>query len=194
MKPTPQAVLQWSRTPIGRKLTRYTLASAICFGITQAVLLLTFGVLRLWSAVVCNVVATAVATVPSYYLNRAWAWGQRGRSHLTREVLPFWALAFAGLSLSMWSVGITERHAHDLTSSHALVTLLVLVANAGSWGVIWVGKFLIFNHLMFVDRPARRRPAPAVGPTVLAGARHRLPGPRSARSEAGLPSAADAAR
>ena len=49
---------------------------------------------------VANVLATAVATVPSYHLNRRWTWGKRGESDLWRELAPFWVLSFAGLVLS----------------------------------------------------------------------------------------------
>ena len=108
---------------------------------------LVFGVLHLWSEVPSAIFANAVGTVPSYYLNRKWAWGKSGRSHLVKEVLPFWAASLAGLVLSTFAAA----WARDFTSSHHLrhlgATVIVLAANVGAYGVQWIGKFLIFNRL-----------------------------------------------
>ena len=48
--------------------------------------------------------------MPAYYLNRAWVWGKRGKSHLTKEVVPFWAFAFSGLVLSTIIVALIVPH------------------------------------------------------------------------------------
>jgi putative flippase GtrA len=56
----------------GRKMLRYSLVSLISIAVSQSVLMVAFGMLR-WTAGLANVVACAVATVPSYYLNRTWA-------------------------------------------------------------------------------------------------------------------------
>ena len=45
---------------------------------------------------IANVLATAVATVPSYHLNRRWTWGKRDASDMWREVMPFWARLIGG--------------------------------------------------------------------------------------------------
>ena len=92
-----------------RRLTRYSMVSVISTIVSQGTLFITFGLLRVWSAVPSNVFANAVATVPSYYLNRSWAWGKTGKSHLWREVVPFWGLSFAGMALSMWTVWIASK-------------------------------------------------------------------------------------
>lgn len=144
--------LAWARTPTGAKAVRYSAVSVICLVITQAVLLLTFGILRLASAVECNVMATAVATVPSYTLNRRWAWGKEGRSHLWRELVPFWTLAAASFLFSLYAVGLADRLAMRSNLSHFWESVLVLGANLAAYGILWVGKFLLFNRLLFVDR------------------------------------------
>jgi putative flippase GtrA len=152
----PSDMRAWAATPTGKKAVRYTLVSVISVAVSQAVLFLTFGVLQLASAVPCNILATAVATVPSYYLNRRWAWGKTGPSHLWKEIVPFWALAFLGLVLSILAVDLAEGEAPHLTSSHFATAIIVNASALAAWGVIWVGKFVIFNRLLFVDHGHQR--------------------------------------
>src|ERR1700733_692024 len=107
-------VMSWSeasarlRPPGGRKLLRYSAASVVSVVVSVAFLVLFDGVFR-WGAVVSSTLATAIATIPSYELNRKWAWGKTGRGYLMKEVVPFWALAFLGWAISTYSVGLTER-------------------------------------------------------------------------------------
>ena len=133
-------------------MVRYTMVSVISVIVTEIVLFFTFGVLKLWSAKTCNIVGVTVASVPSYYLNRAWAWGKTGKSHLWREVVPFWSLAFIGLAFSTWAADWAETQtAH--WDSHLQVTAVVVAASLGAFGILWVGKFILFNKVMFVHHP-----------------------------------------
>ena len=133
----------------GPASVKYFLASVISVAITQAVLFLLFGVLRAFSAVTSNVIATAIAAVPSYYLNRRWAWGKTGRSHLFKEVIPFWALAFLGLWVSVEAVALTQAQVAAAHIGHLGDAILVNLASLVAFGVVWVGKYVIFNRLMF---------------------------------------------
>ena len=166
-QPAPE--LAW-----GRKVLRYSLVSLISIAVSQSVLVVAFGMLH-WTARLANAVACAVATVPSYYLNRSWAWGRRGRSHLWKEVVPFWALAFAGLSLSTWAADLGATLAGRAAASHAATTAIVMTSSLLAFGVLWVGKFIIFNALLFTERPQPRHlRAPAKPHRELATA-HRRP-------------------
>ena len=140
------------QTPSGKKMFRYTMVSVVSTAVSLGILGLVFGVVHLWSEVPSAIFANAVATVPSYYLNRRWAWGKSGRSHLVKEVLPFWLVSFAGLALSTWAASL----AHGFSDSHHLHhfghTVVVLGANLAAYGVLWVGKFLLFEQL-FRHRP-----------------------------------------
>jgi cellulose synthase/poly-beta-1,6-N-acetylglucosamine synthase-like glycosyltransferase/putative flippase GtrA len=145
---------------LGRKLLRYSLASMVSIAVSQSVLMVAFGIWH-WTASLANVAACAVATVPSYYLNRSWAWGRRGRSHLWKEVVPFWAVAFLGLALSTWAADLASTLAGNAAASHATTTAVVMAASLLAFGVLWVGKFTLFNALLFADRPPpRHQPAP----------------------------------
>jgi putative flippase GtrA len=139
------------RTPTGKKLFRYTMVSVISTVISFSILFLVYGVLRLWrTAVPATIFANLVASIPAYYLNRKWSWGKSGRSHLLKEVVPFWAMSGAGLALSIFTAS-QAQHLSDVHHLHHFGrTVLVLGANTGAFATLWVIKFLVFNRLFHV--------------------------------------------
>jgi putative flippase GtrA len=135
------------KTPEGKKMFRYTMVSVISTGVSFAVLALVYGAFRV-SEVPSTVIANAVATVPSYYLNRNWAWGKTGRSHIRREILPFWGLSAAGILLSI----VTSSEArtiglHFFRTDHLARTAVVEGMNLLAFAILWVVKFLVFQRL-----------------------------------------------
>ena len=159
MNLSPSALRAHARTPTGQKLVKYTMVSVISVIIGQALLLFAFGVLR-WDAVPSNVFAVGVSAIPSYYLNRAWAWGKRGRSHFLKEVVPFWAMAFLGLALSTVFVSVAEGRSANL--NRALQTLVVSGASIAAFGVLWVAKFVILNKVLFAHHEQDLEDMPAL--------------------------------
>lgn len=144
-------------TPVGRsllerKVVRYALVSVVAVAVSQATLAITFGALR-WGAVAANVTATALATIPSYTLNRAWVWGRRGRSHLRTEVIPFWALAFVSLVASTAAAQAAEDAVEALAVPHVVATLLVMAATLAAFGTLWAIRFFILNRFLFAGDP-----------------------------------------
>lgn len=153
MRDAAMRLWRFYNTPQGKKLFRYSMVSVISTGVAQLTLFIVYGVLRLWSAVPCNIFANVVAAVPSYYLNRSWAWGKSGKSHVLREVVPFWVMSFAGMALSIITVGAAEHwgKAHGL--HHLGLTIVVQGANLFAFAVLWVVKFLIFNRMFHTGDP-----------------------------------------
>ena len=86
---------------------------------------------------------------PSYWLNRNWVWGKRGRSHSVKEIVPFWIMSALGIasrsSAPRWPV--TSAHVHHLEPLRAdgrwcsVANVAVVRRLRGSL------KFLIFNRL-----------------------------------------------
>lgn len=135
------------RHPSSLKVVKYASVSVISTVFSQVTLLLTFGVYRVMSEVPANLVANVVATVPSYYLNRSWVWGKNGKSHLWREVVPFWVLSFVGLAFSSLAVWLAGDVARDHHLSHLGISVMVNGANFVSFGILWIGKFLVYQKL-----------------------------------------------
>lgn len=138
---------QFLHTPRGRKLSRYLMGSVICTVVSFVVLTLVYGVFRWWTAVPSAVFANGVATIPSYYLNRNWAWGKTGRSRVWREMLPFWVTSAVGIALSMGAAALARQYSLDHHLHHLASTVVVDGANLLTFVVLWVAKYLVFNRL-----------------------------------------------
>jgi putative flippase GtrA len=141
----------WLHTHEGRKIFRYTMVSVISTAVSTIVIVLVYGVAKWWTEVPSTIFGNAVATFPSYWLNRKWAWGKHGRSHFLKEVLPFWVMAAVGIAFSIIGAALARRVGTHYEFSHFEQTLVVLVANFLSFAVFWVVKLLVFNRMFKVE-------------------------------------------
>lgn len=153
----PADVIAYARSTEGQKFLKYSAVSviAVIVGEVSLITLLTIGLSPAWA----NVGQTSIATIPSYYLNHRWAWGRSGKGHLWKETLPFWVLSFIGFGFSEVSAITAGNYAkshHWTKSSHNLLVAGVVLA---TYGVLWVGKFIIINKVLFADREAEITPA-----------------------------------
>ena len=58
-----------------------------------------------------------MASVPAYYLNRTWAWGKSGRSHVFQEVVPFWTMTPIGITISIGTASLAHHVGNRRTTS-----------------------------------------------------------------------------
>lgn len=93
--------------------------------------------------VVANLFSVTLATIPNYLLNRQWVWKKSGPNSVTREIAPFWAMAFLGLALSTFVVWVANKFTD--------VELVFLAAQFVSFGILWVFKFFILERFLFGD-------------------------------------------
>jgi putative flippase GtrA len=137
-------------TPEAMQLFRYTAVSGISTLVSFGVLAIVFGALHLFGEVGSTVFANATATVPSYYLNRKWVWKKGGRSHVMKEIVPFWTMSAIGIVVSIGGAAVARHLGIEHHFSHFQQTLLVLAANVFSFGLFWVLKYMLFNRLFHV--------------------------------------------
>ena len=148
---TATALDEGPSTTLLTRLTRCMGVSVITTIVSVTILAATtagFG-LEAW---VANVLATAVATVPSYYLNRRWTWGKRGASDLWREIMPFWLLSFAGLVLSTLAVALSDSWLHGAQLGEPFRTFVIVTAHLSGFGILWVAQFVLLERVLFVHR------------------------------------------
>jgi putative flippase GtrA len=111
------------------------------------------------TAWIANVLATAVATIPSYHLNRRWTWGKRDASDLWREIMPFWVLSFAGLVLSTLAVALTDSWLHGAHLGEPLRTFVIVAAHLSGFGMLWVAQFVLLERVLFARRGGELEPS-----------------------------------
>jgi putative flippase GtrA len=90
-----------------------------------------------------NICGVAISAIPAYYMNRAWVWGKRGKSHWKKEVLPFWIFTGLGLVFSTLAISYADEH----TTSKVLILFVQLSA----FGVLWVIRFFVLDKLFHVE-------------------------------------------
>jgi hypothetical protein len=74
------------------------------------------------------------------------------------EVIPFWVIAAVGLLASTWAARLAEGTAPQLTPSRLGQAVVVAAASLFAYGVLWVGKFVVFDRFLFggaAEEPAR---------------------------------------
>jgi putative flippase GtrA len=156
---SPKGLIEQARSPTGQKFLKYSAVSVISVIINVILLVFAYAVLD-WSGFAANVFAVGISAIPSYYLNRAWAWGKRGRSHFMKEVVPFWALAFLGLVISTIAVDSVDGQIQHLHK--AARTVIVAATQIGAFGLLWIAKFIIFNEILFKQHPEVLEDEPAL--------------------------------
>jgi putative flippase GtrA len=127
------------------KLLRFGMVSVVGVALTQAMLVLFHGVWNV-GALTSNLLAVSLSAIPVFLLNKRWVWGRGGRSHLRKEVLPFWLFTLLGLFLSTVLVVVAD-HISDRTWP-------VLLANLTGFGIVWLAKFLFLDAVIWGDAEA----------------------------------------
>jgi putative flippase GtrA len=143
--------LDWTKTHQGRKLIRFTSVSLIATATSQLGILMFYGVFHIWGVVGSTIAANLMATIPSYYLNRTWTWGKKGRSHLVKEIIPFWTMSLLGITVSYFGARLAKHVVNQYNFPHAVDTLIVMFANFLSFGIFWILKLMLFNRIFHVS-------------------------------------------
>jgi putative flippase GtrA len=136
-----------SRTPQGLKIIRYSTVSVISALTSLVILTIVFGVLRLWSEVYSTLFSNVLAGIPSYFLNRRWVWKKSGRSHVWREIVPFWVMSIIGIVFALFVARWAHNYAVGHHFHHLARTVLIVGANIAAFGVLWLLKLVILNRI-----------------------------------------------
>ena len=155
--------MRWARNHVlgsgSSRFVRYSLVSVVNVLFGQAILATAYGWWH-WDAVRSNLLATAVATGPAYWMSRSWVWKGRGRYHFAWEVGPFWALMLAGLLLSTVMADGAGALARSVSSARLVQTGIVMAGTLLAYGLVWIVRFLVMDRWLFPG--ATRRSATAV--------------------------------
>jgi len=136
-----------------RRFGRYGASSLLSILLTEVLLALFYGELRLASATTCSLLASGIAAVPTYVLYRRYVWRRRGRSQSRNEVIPFWITTAIGVTLSTLAVGAaTHVIGHYAFGSSLERAAVVDGASVGSFGLLWMARYVVFDRWVFGAR------------------------------------------
>jgi len=136
----PGGLLGVVLSKIKTKGPRYVMVSVVNVIVGASMLF----VLQRWMRpTVANVVAVAIGAVPAFYMSRAWVWGKRGKSHLKKEIIPFWSFTIAGLIMSTALISFVDNHTTN--------RLAILFAQLCAFGILWVLRFFLLDKLFHVE-------------------------------------------
>ena len=174
------ALTQKARSKLGIRFGRFTVAAIAAFATTEIVLTICAGPLAL-TATWASLISWFSGALVSYVLIR-WAWKQKGRPSLLKEILPFWIVSAMVVAILTVATKFGYHAASWLGLSGAERVLFVdavyAVANVGTF----VLRFLFFHYVLFAGSA---RPAPGAAEEALASTD---PGPepfaRATESEA----------
>jgi putative flippase GtrA len=152
-----RSFLAWSRTREGKKLTRYVLGSVLTTGLSFAWITIFYGFRIIPGVIWATLSGNLIAVIPSYYWNRAWAWGKRGRSHFRNEIVPYWSMAFLGIAFSQLGAFWARHEVHAHHWSRLFNTGLVAGTNVLCFAIFFLLKLMVFNrifHVHYLDETA----------------------------------------
>jgi putative flippase GtrA len=134
----------------------YAAASLVAAPLAELAFLAAYG----WAHVgttLATAAGFAAVVVPSYVLNRRWAWSDRRSRDRRTEAFRYVAIALATFAAAAAGTKWAEHWARHLTGSQGWRVLLVGVAYLVVSGVFFAAKFVCFDLLVFTpgraDRP-----------------------------------------
>ncbi|HZX09001.1 GtrA family protein [Kribbella sp.] len=151
-------VLTKLRSRRGRWLlwAKYSASSVVATVVSQLAFALCY-----WfgaPALVATLVAWLAGAVPNYVLNRRYTWGRSGQK------LPYTIIVIGSAVTAALVTSLTD-HLVQPIESHAWKTLLVTGSYFGTYAVLFIVKFVLFDRLVFA-KPAPAAPAEARTPVA----------------------------
>jgi putative flippase GtrA len=138
------------RTPLGAKITRYTLGSVIAASTSAVVfaLLYVMGV----GTTACSVAAFVAGAIPNWILNRRWAWQVTGRVAVGREVLAYVLVSALTLLATTEATGWTQRQVQSIPAHHGIRVILVTGSYLAVFAILFVARFAVYDKWIFAGR------------------------------------------
>jgi putative flippase GtrA len=111
------------RSPLGARMTRYTLGSIVAAATSAIVFALLYVIGAGTTA--CSVSAFVAGAIPNWILNRRWAWQVTGKVAIGREVLAYILVSALTLLATTESTAWTQRQVQSIPAHHGIRVALV---------------------------------------------------------------------
>lgn len=146
------------RRELLRKLVRYGAGSAVATVCSEVTFLTLYGALDT-STTLASILGWLAGAVPSYWLNRTWTWGRRGRPRLRTELVPYVVVVLATVALAVAATSAADAVLSGTTASSTVRSILVGAVFLLVYVLVFVLRFLLFDRL-FAEKPSPP-PSPA---------------------------------
>jgi putative flippase GtrA len=138
------------RSPLGARMTRYTLGSIVAAATSAIVFALLYVIGAGTTA--CSVSAFVAGAIPNWILNRRWAWQVTGKVAIGREVLAYILVSALTLLATTESTAWTQRQVQSIPAHHGIRVALVTASYLGVFAVLFVARFAVYDVWIFSGR------------------------------------------
>jgi putative flippase GtrA len=138
------------RSPLGARITRYTLGSIVAAATSAVVFALLYvaGV----GTTACSVAAFVAGAIPNWILNRRWAWKVTGKIAIGREIVAYVVVSALTLFLTTESTAWTQRQVQSIPAHHGIRAALVTASYLAVFAVLFVARFAVYEVWIFSGR------------------------------------------
>ncbi len=136
-------------SPRWRRFWRYGITSGVATVVSELTLLGLYAD-HLFGASGSAILANLASSVPSYLMSRYWIWPEADRAGAARQMGLYWATSLASLVVSTAGTSLAAAHA---PSGHLAHVVVVGVAYIGTYALLWVAKYVVYQKLIFRRRP-----------------------------------------
>jgi putative flippase GtrA len=130
----------------GRKMAKYFVGSVIAFVVSTVTFSVAFG-FGLLGSKGASLTASALGAIVNYFLNRKWAWGQRGRADVRRELIPYWRTVILTAVAAALVTGAVNAIMRDMDIARSVRTVCNTIAFVGTYGFAFLFKYRMFDRL-----------------------------------------------
>ena len=152
MRKRIDSFVAWSKTHQGKKLIRYSPSSVITTGVSFSAIWIFYGLKIIPGVIWATLAGNVIATLPSYHLNRLWAWGKRGTERLQERDRPVLVARLRRYRLQPDRCFCARAVVRSHHWSHLMNTALVSFTNVVCFAIFWVLKLLVFNRIFHFDK------------------------------------------
>jgi putative flippase GtrA len=135
-----------------RRFAGYSLGSVVAAGTAEVAFILAYA----WGhagPVGASAAGFVGGAVPNYFLNRRWAWPDRGGRSRRAEVALYAAVALASFGTSVAATRWAQNWARGVTTDAFWRTVVIAAAYLVASAVVFVAKFVLYDRVVFTRGP-----------------------------------------
>lgn len=136
------------------RITRYAIGSVVALATSIVVFALLY--VTGFGTTTCSIVAFVAGAAPNWFLNRRWAWQITGRVAFLREIVGYVLISLLALVSSSAATGWTQAQVQSIPAHHGFRVILVTGAYVAVQAILFVAKFLVYEHWVFYGRSRLR--------------------------------------